>query len=56
MTTQFLDNKMSTFKKNYIVVAFPKKNSVFGRVSSLPPIPPPPRGKQIIFLLSSCRL
>ena len=39
--------------QNFIVVALPTKNSVFGRISSLPPRSPPPSKAQILFLLSS---
>ena len=37
-------------------MAFPTKNSVFGRFSSLPSRPPPPSKARILFLLSSRRL
>ena len=40
MTTKFLDYKICTFKI-LIVVALPKKNSVFGQFSSRPPRPTP---------------
>ena len=54
MTTKFLDNKICTFK---ILLSwrFPRKNSVLGRFSSLPPRPSPSKAK-ILFLLSSRRL
>ena len=56
MTTNFLDNKICTFK---ILLSwrFPqrKKNSVFQQFSSLPQAPPPSKA-QILFLLSSRRL
>ena len=53
MTTKCLDNKICTFK-NFIVVAFPTKNSVFGRFSSLPPfLSAPPLKSENCILLSS---
>ena len=39
--------------QNFIVMAFPTKNSVFGRFSSLPPRPPPPQKRKFYF---NCRL
>ena len=58
MTTKFLDNKI-LHVLNFIVVAFPtkhKKKQCFGRISSLPPRPPPPQKAKISFLFSSRRL
>ena len=57
MTTKFLDNKICNFE---ILLSWrfppppPKKNSVFGRFSSLPSRPPPPPQKRKIYFY--CRL
>ena len=55
MTTKFLDNIISTFK---ILLSWrfhekKKKNSVFGRFSSLPPRPPPLKSEHFIFIVVS---
>ena len=52
------DNKISGQNnfhfQNLIVVAFPKeKGSVFGRYSSLPPMPPPSKTQNVIFIVVS---
>ena len=52
MTTKFLDNKISTFK---ILLSwrFPKRNSGFGQVSSLPPRPTLLKSANFIFIVVS---
>ena len=53
MTTKFLDNKIRTFK---FVLSWrfpPKKNSVFGQFSSLPPWPTPFKSANFIFIVVS---
>ena len=52
MTTNFSTIKFVV--SIFIAMAFPKKNSVFGRLSSLPPMPcPPPQKRKFHFY---CRL
>ena len=51
-TKEFLDNKICTFKIS-LSWRFPRKNSVFGRFSSLPPRPPSPQKARKHFY---CRL
>ena len=52
MTTEFLDNKICTFKICCRGVSH-EKNSVFGRFSSLPPRPPPLKSENFIFIVVS---
>ena len=51
MTTKFLDNKFARSK--FHCRAFPMKNSVFGRFSSLSPSPPPFKSENFIFIAVS---
>ena len=39
--------------QNYIVMATPTKNSIFGRFSCLPPVPPPLKNAYFIFIVVS---
>ena len=52
MTTDFLDNKICTFK-TLLSWHLPRKNSVFGQFSSMPPMPPPPQNGNFIFIVLS---
>ena len=52
MTTKFLDNIIFKFKF-FLVMVFPKKNSVWVRISSLPSTPPPLKNRKFDFY---CRL
>ena len=54
MTTKFLTIKFAKFP-NYIVMEFPRKNSVFGKFSPSP-TPSTPSKKQILLILSFRRL